>query len=522
MLNRFISDVWLRRIYIFLYATIAVFLPLNKIGLSIATLLLGLITLLFTPLSAFKEVFVVKKSFRFLAILFLWVILSLSWSKDFSEGIQFINLTLPFYILSFIFFLHPVKTALELDGILKSFLGAVTLTAIINIIVYARQLDYYSYDMRQMSLFISHIRLSIMVVIAAVLSFYFFLKTRSFWRVAYLLNVLFLIYYTLLSEVISGYISLAVAVFFMICYFIYLRFTNKTYFWITSGVLSVAFLCGVFIFVSSIFSRPKIELLTVSKHGNPYWSDTASTIFENGHPVGVNIQFQELDEAWGKRSTLSLDSMARNGQANLWNLIRYMASKGLVKDAEGVAQLTDQDIRNVEHGFVSSLQENRSFRTRLQSLADEMAYHGNDPNGYTFLQRMEYWKAGVSIAEENTIIGVGAGGARPAFNTYYEQTHSKLTQDNRRQSHQQFLSIAVTYGGIGLALFLLFLFFAFKEMPSEFYMYLILMILVISFLNEDTLETQTGASLVAFFVGLFAGISIQRAEQKNRLRNEHH
>ncbi len=520
MLNKFICDVWLRRIYIFLYAAIAVFLPLNKIGLSIATLLLGLISLLFTPLSTFKETFIVKKSFRFLAIFFLWILLSLLWSNDLNQGVQFINLTLPFYILFFIFLLHPVQSEFGLNVLLKSFLIAVSLTVLINIIGYARQTDYYSYDMRQMSLFISHIRLSIMVVIAAVLSFYFFLKSTSFWRYIFLINVLFLIYYTLLSEVISGYISLAIAVFFMVCYFIYRLIKNKTYFWITSGVLSLAFLCGTFIFISDIFTRPTIELLTVSKKGNPYWSDTSNTIFENGHPVAVNIQIQELEEEWVKRSNVSLDSAARNGQINLWNLIRYMASKGLVKDAEGVAQLSNQDIRNIEKGYVSYLQDNRSFKSRLQSLADEMSYQGSDPNGYTFLQRMEYWKAGLSISKENALIGVGAGDARSAFNKYYDKTHSKLTQENRRQSHQQFLSVMVSYGLIGLALFLLFLIYTFREVPTTFYTYLILLILVVSFLNEDTLETQTGASLVAFFVGLFAGIRGNRLKEEDRLSNE--
>lgn len=503
--------------YICLYVVLVVFIPLNKVGLSISTLLLGLLTLFFTSLSRLKETLQTHKSSLLVLVLLCWNLLSLSWTKDLTSGFKYMNLILPFYIVFFVLDLRPIRAEKERFYVLNAFILATFVTALTNWIVYCRQTDYYHYNMREMSLFVSHIRFALMIVIAFVLSVYYFFKTKQNWKWLYLPISLFLLYYTYRSEVISGYISVVVALVGTLIYALFHFIQNKK----IAGLFTAIFVLGLAfaggIIATKLFSRPNFKVLTHTKKGNIYWSDTTNTKFENGYPINVNIQVDELNEAWQKRSAVALHDLAKNGMTHQSNLIRYMTSKGLNKDAEGISKLTEKDIKNIENGFISIYQEDNSMRARLQNIADELAYRGNDPNGLTFLQRLEYWKAGLAIVNEHRLVGVGAGSSKAYFLDYYEQTNSKLATENRRESHQQFLSIAVNFGLVGLGIFVLLLIFIFLETPKKVHHYLILAILLVSFLNEDTLETQTGATLVAFFFSFLSGISPNGKQQQNRL-----
>lgn len=521
MLNRFIGDKWLHRIFISLYVIVAVFLPFNKVVLSLATALLFVSALLATTWTELKETLRVKRSFLPLLLLFAWSIISILWSKDTAQGWKYINLTLPFYLILISFILHPLRSKKELKIILNSFLIAITTVLCVNLFVHFQMEDHYNYDMRELSLFSSHIRLAIMVVIGMVVSVQQFMNSRSNFRWIYFVLVLFFLFYTIYSEVISAYISFVAVLLTSFIYWIHSRVKNKVVFYSFLIFVLIGSVGTVVVVVQKILEKPEIVLLEKTKQGNIYWSDTVHISYENGHPIGVNIQFDELYAEWLKFSSIDLYDSARNGYTYMDNLIRYMTSKGLVKDAEGLHQLTKEDIEKIENGYVSILQDDQSFRTRFVILADELAYKGNDPNGYSLLQRIEYWKAGIHLFAENFWIGIGAGSSNVKFPEHYERVNSKLTKDNQRNSHQQLLTMGVNYGIVGFTLFLLLLIFFFVDAPKQLYIYCIFFILIASFLNEDTMETQTGATMLAFFFGLFASVRTNGVEEKQSLNSEH-
>lgn len=503
MLANYIKTEWLNKVYIFLYACLVIFLPFNKVGLSIVTALLVVTTVLFTPLPTYINRFKNKRSFRLLFLLFCWVFISLSWSDDWLEGVTFINLILPFFVLFFVFLLHPISK--ENDGkiIAHAFLFSVLTTTVINLFYYfTEDTNDYAYDIRELSLFTSHIRLSLMVVAGIVISGYFWLRSSKKWRWFYFVLAFYFLYYTYLAEVISGYISLLIVALVGGVALLTQKLKNPIKVMLVSVFLMIGLGSGIVFGVSKWLSRPQTSVLLQTKQGKPYWSDTLATIYENGYPVSVNIQMSELEEEWAKRSSYNLDSSFFNNIPLRWSVIRYLTSKGLNKDAEGVRALTNEDIQNIEKGQVSILDNIHPLKARLISMNDELLAIGVNPNGYTFLQRLEYWKAGISIVKENPLIGVGSGGAKEAFSTYYVKTNSPLSEPNRRQSHQQFLSIAVNYGLIGLFVFVLFLVFLLREVYPSKYVYAILVFLIVSFFTEDTLETQVGATLFSL-LGLF-------------------
>jgi O-antigen ligase len=120
------------------------------------------------------------------------------------------------------------------------------------------------------------------------------------------------------------------------------------------------------------------------------------------------------------------------------------------------------------------------------------------------MQRFEYWKASAHIIKHNWLIGVGTGDLDDAFNRTYTQLDSKLHESFRMRSHNQFLAVFIAFGIFGLLWFIFTLLYpGLKSGKFTNYFYIVFFIIIImSMLTEDTLETQAGATFFAFFNAL--------------------
>jgi O-antigen ligase len=89
-----------------------------------------------------------------------------------------------------------------------------------------------------------------------------------------------------------------------------------------------------------------------------------------------------------------------------------------------------------------------------------------------------------------------------AFNQQFEANNSRLHPENRLHTHQQFLTFWIGTGLLGLTIFLIYvvstLLFALKL--NSFALLVFWSIITFSYFFEDTLETQVGVTLSAFFV----------------------
>jgi O-antigen ligase len=96
---------------------------------------------------------------------------------------------------------------------------------------------------------------------------------------------------------------------------------------------------------------------------------------------------------------------------------------------------------------------------------------------------------------------VGTGDLKKSFKEQYELNQTKLEEKNRLRAHNQFLTFFISYGIIGGLLFLVFFFYPlfYSEVRKNPYYIVLLAICAISFLTEDTLETQVGVTFYAFF-----------------------
>jgi len=282
----------------------------------------------------------------------------------------------------------------------------------------------------------------------------------------------------------------------------------------------------IFSIGNKYLNTPSVEFSKLDKHtpyGNSYYHDTINFKSKNGRWTGLYICDKELRQSWAKRSKLSPDSLDHSKQVCRNTLINYLASKDLRKDADGISKLTDGDIRNIENGI------NRSDFAKLPGLRSQIEdfivgyqryINLNDPNSGSLVQRIEYWRTSVLIIRQNPLIGVGTGDLPSAFEDQYRKMNSNLSTQNRLRSHNQYLSITVAFGIIGLIWFMIVMFYpGIKTHNFNKYFFVIFwLIFMISMLTEDTIESQEGVTFYVLFTALML-LGREEAEPSESLFN---
>lgn len=383
-------------------------------------------------------------------------------------------------------------------------------------------------DPRQMSIFISHIRFSLLISLSIFILLYFLVSNtyKSFTIKALLfIAVCWLIVFLFILKSLTGIIITGLTILLLATIVIlqYKKYTSALV------VALVIFSLGSWYYVNDIFKdithAREVNFSNLDKStalGNPYRHDTISYGIESGSHVGIYLSVPELRDAWNKRSNLDYDGLDYRDQQLSYTLIRYLHSKGYRKDAAGINQLTSSEIRDIENG-VANAHYLKSFDVRSQVeqvLYGYRTYMNHDnPNASSFIQRIEYWKTSLYLIKQKPLAGIGTGDLKNAFAKAYEDTNSKLEPMYRNRSHNQFFAIAIAFGLIGLFIFIVSLVWP-PLLLGKFsnYFYLVFFIIaVISMLTEDTLETQAGVTFFAFFNSLLLFGINKEADQYSKL-----
>lgn len=490
------------------YAGLAVGLPLSKALLSISLVFL---ILLFLLNGQYKESFRKIKAQPILLLLLAFLaihLLSFLWSDDLAFAMKDLKNKIPLYLLPFFLVIHPLRNKNESNWILGLFVFSVTLTSVINYGSYQFGWLNMSYsDIRGLSLFISHIRYALMVAFATSIAWVYARNTKSSSRYLAFILIAWLIYYTYYSQVLSGVLVLG-GVFVFILIHEMIQRKNKLI-----SALILTFLIGLgslFIFgIWFLFQKQELKIALTNlpektKEGNLYKHQINPMVLENGYPLYCFISEKELEREWNKRSDIPYDSLDKQSQLMKGTLIRFLTSKGLNKDAEGISKLSAEEIKHIENGIPSILALNQGFVGRLYVLKYEL-FNNDNPNGQSVSQRLIYWKTGFKIAKKDWFFGIGSGDIQQAFQHQYEVDNSPLEMNNRNRTHNQFLTYFITFGVLGFVLFLAILFKSWKcfNTQNNLLALLFLIISMLSFLVEDTLETQMGVTFFAFFLGFF-------------------
>jgi O-antigen ligase len=186
-------------------------------------------------------------------------------------------------------------------------------------------------------------------------------------------------------------------------------------------------------------------------------------------------------------------------------LERYLSSKGLCANTEGVQKLTDKDIQFIETGFADVHETYGGIQARLLDIRYQL-HHASNPSGHSILERIEYWKNAWAIIENHFLIGVGTGDVNDEMQKMYDQRHSSLTEERRLRAHNSYLTYYLTFGIFGFGFFLYFQFkFIIQQWKwKQWIGFLFGIIALVTFLFEDTLESQMGITMFALFYAVFS------------------
>ncbi len=492
---------------------LAVGLPLSVFLMSIAQFVLIINWLLEGQLKKkVKSFFSNVPAMVFSAIFFIHI-LGLLYTTDFSYAFKDLRIKIPLLLLPLIIATTRPLNSNQFNSLLNFFIAAVVVSSFVS--VYMLYFKNFS-DIREITPFISHIRFSLMICLSIcfLLSMLYnknFKGVVSFFFIA--ATMVWLIYFLFLIESPTG---LGILSFLLVFFALFIVFkTNNIYKRLGAALFFLAILSATFLYLRSAILEYKHaedfdfnNLPAYTAYGNPYYHDTTSLFAENGTLVWLFIADDELKDKWEQHSDYDYYGLDNKGQELRATLIRYMASKGLKKDAQGFEKLTESDIRAVEQGIPTvKFFEIGTLKKRIHEILYEFDRYkktGN-PNALSIVMRYKFLKTAWHIITNNFWLGVGTGDVNIAFDNMYEALNTQLEPENRWRAHNQYVSFFVAFGILGFALFLTALIYPPVKLKSfNDYRFLAFFIIVaLSMLTEDTLETQAGVTFFAFFSVLF-------------------
>ena len=475
----------------------AFMLPLWNLGMSIAMFFLLFVAIVTSVQNKKFVLLPVLRNPIYLSLLLVWALVALGLFRggENSLVLKEIKTLLPLILAPlFLQNLSPLSKKDE-SVIWKVFFASVGLSALVCV-VYA-VVKYPLPEPRSASLFISHIRFSLMAVLAligawrmpgilpsrlkfaltaVVCAFFFFVGTLTGWGFLLLLIIL-----------------------------LFASKSKRNKFIVVGGALALASVLLLFLSKNIDTSNFQPEQIQ-SARGEKYIHQPSNFQTENGNRIFVNIAPLELDSAWVARTNRPLLQKDARGQLVQTTLIRYLASRGLTKDAAGIQELSDTDISNILAGNTNYNEPKWSaLEKRWHQIVFEYQtfQSGENPSGHSIFQRLEYYKAAKFIIERNLLFGVGQGNVKSAYSEAYKQTSPNLDEKVQHAVHNQFLSYWIAAGLVGILCFLLYFYFMWKHARKNEVALAFVILALLSCLTEDTLTTQPGVAFFAFFSTFF-------------------
>ena len=506
-----------KNIYLSALILLAVSLPLSTFGLSLAVFILSLNWLLEGRFKQKLAILKERKSILIFISLFFIHVLWLFNTKNFSYGFHDLKIKLPLLLLPIIIGTTAPLTGKNIKWVLTFFVLAVFISTLISIGVLMGIGGYQIQNIREISLFVSHIRFSLYVVMAVFFIVIDLLDEHSFdklfQKAIKVFILLWLVIFLFILKSITGLVVLVV-IGFVFSFFVInkMSLSWKKYVSIFSWIAIFIFILGTLIsYYQRFYEVAPVNIEKLEKYtanGNPYIHKATDRHLENGNYLWLYVNEDELAIEWNKKSKLSYDSTDLKGQEMRYTIIRYLTSKGLRKDSTGLASLSPEEIRYIENGvanylFISQRSMYPLFYEVLWQFEEQKC--GANPTGHSIIQHILHLEAGLGILIEHFWFGVGTGDVPDAFVEYYERIQSPLSLEVRHRAHNQFVTFFLTFGIFGFlwAMFAL-IYPVIKEHGFKNpYFVIFFAVSFFSLLTEDMLETSSAAMSFAFFYSIF-------------------
>lgn len=502
-----------RRIHVGAVGLALIALPWSEFLLSLSQIIL-LVNWLWEGVATgdlagrFKRAFTTKESAVFLSFFGLHL-LGLIWTTDLEWGLDLCRILLPILVFGMVLSTVPRFTTKELRSLLL--LGAWSATASTFACLAMRYDVLAQGHYRELSPFISHIRLSLMLCFSIAVFVHYWPRTWML-RAAHVLAIVWCLWF---MDQLSSLITLPVLAALSL-YALWRLAKRKGRPWRMAALVMLlgGIVGSALVLRSSVrdywnIDPAQLEHLDISSAGGEvYYHDLKDPQRENGHYVWINVADVELQRTWNRRSELPYLGKDKLDQPLRSTLIRYLASMGLRKDSTGVQALSATDVARIENGMTSVVEgRDGAMRARIEQVLYELdTYHATgDPNGHSVTMRLEFLRVGKQIAKAHWLTGVGTGDTQLTFDAAFISANSPLDTKWRLRAHNEYLTLFISFGVFGF-LWCLFSWWwpAFRNKAFARPLFVAWgIIFLLSCFSEDTLETQMGATFFALYYALF-------------------
>ncbi len=506
-----------RSLYLFSLILLAFSLTVAPFFISVATFLLAGNWLAEGNFREKRERLRHRPSLLLFVSLYVPGLIGMLYTSDLHYGLHDLIIKLPLVVVPLVVGTTDPLSFRELKLILYALMAGLWVSTLTAMAVLAGWTGKEIRDIREISVFISHIRLSLFIGVTQQAILYLLLgpsgsSLRRRERTFLLITLIWLVLFLFILKSLTGFLMLTIL---FVTLFIFLVRRAKDfmlrYFIIILGITMVLLAAGWLSWATSRFHThdplPDPAAAGTTANGRPYDPPANLEDVENGHYVWWHVCEEELEQAWNRASTLDYDSTDLAGQCLRTTLIRYMTSLGLRKDSLGFTRLSPEDIRNIEKGLTNYL-----FAKKLalypyfyQLMWEREEMKKGRLSALSHAQRLIYLRTGWHILRDHPWTGVGTGDVPATFRQYYKKEKTGLSERWQLRAHNQYLTFGIAYGIPGALWFLIAFFLPFfMEKGYRDYLALLFMVIAsLSMLYEDTLETQAGVYFVAFFYSIW-------------------
>ncbi len=313
---------------------------------------------------------------------YLLHLLGMIYTSDMNAGINDLRVKLPLLVVPFVFAAMPAISANSFRNILRAFVASVLLQTVLV-------------SINSAWIFISPVRFSMMVSFSIFILLQLSFSQNGKWK-KFIAAVFALWLAAFLAQFPydTGIVTFACALFVFAFLKIFHAKSNavKVIFILAMPAFLISFSLFIYSGVKDFYGEiPKNAVMpefTVA--GEKYAHYPERKEIENGSYVWRDIAWTELENAWNKRSAIIFKGNDRSDQPLHVTLIRFLTSKGLKKDAEGVSSLSSEEVHAIESGIANiRYLDGLSLSDRLyETIWSVYQYQiGNSPQGNSIAQR---------------------------------------------------------------------------------------------------------------------------------------
>lgn len=507
----------IEQLYRFALGFMAISLPLSESLVSVGGGLILLMALLHPDWNSKWERLKHDKTILLVLSIYAVFLLGTIFTTDMKTAMYDLRKNMFIPMLTIGIGLGPYINRKQLGQTLWCFLAAINIAVIVGFVKFLFR-DQFQIENSWDISFISHIRFSFQLILAACLLLYIAHKQKSKlwnWQKKLLLFDAFLmLLFVFIQKSLIGILGVGAVT--IVGAIILIRLIAKVwlkrlvFFSFLALIISVPAYIGLCIY--QFYNVEKVDVSNLEQYtslGNAYTHNLNSKLIENGHYTNLYVCVPELRKSWNKRSSIDYDGDTQTGFMISTTLVRYLTAKGLRKDADGVAALTAEDIKNIESGIANPIFKNRfaSIYPRIYKTIWEIDVYmkTDDANYKSLAQRIVFAKAACSIISENFFWGVGTGNWKKAFWQTFQKNNPTLKEELYASAHNQYLNYAVKFGIIGM-LWIMWAWLAPVFMKKRFRFFPMLMLWVImgvANLGDSNFESHMGLSFFMFFYSMF-------------------